>query len=120
MQLIKRNGKKLVIGRLEIRTFRDRLERLGKKRLGSRRRSVLASDKEESSSANSSRVPSPVRDRPAESPRRGKLSTPNLRPVSPNRSMPGSPASIRSSSRLSTSREQIRSPSRGAVQAAKE
>ncbi|KAI6191832.1 hypothetical protein M3Y97_00270500 [Aphelenchoides bicaudatus] len=94
----------------------DRLEGLSKKRLGSRRRSVLASDREGSaSSANSSRAPSPV----PKTDQRGKLSTPNLRPTSPNRSIPSSPASIRSSSRLAT-RERLQSPSIGAVQAAKE
>lgn len=81
-QPIKKNGKNLY-KLLKSLFFRDRLERLGKKRLGSRRRSVLASDKEDSaSSAASSRVQSPVRDKPVESPtpQKARLSTPNLKP----------------------------------------
>jgi hypothetical protein len=90
----------IVISNFKLYLFRDRLERLGKKRLGGRRRSVLASDKEDSaSSAGSSRVPSPVRGQRPESPNpKSRLSTPNLKPTnSPTRSVPGSPSANRQS-----------------------
>jgi hypothetical protein len=87
----------------------DRLERLGNKRLGARRRSLLASDKEDSGSASSSRVASPVPDKyEIATPPKARLSNPNVRHASPIKSAPSSPSS------------RIRAPTRGAVQAAKE
>jgi hypothetical protein len=85
-----------------------RMEDVGKKRLGSRRKSVLASDKDDSTSASSSRAPSPARSTKVDSPQsKARLSTPTLRPDRPRSSAPNSP-------------KQIRIPSQGAVKAAKE
>ncbi|KAI6232261.1 TWiK family of potassium channels protein 7 [Aphelenchoides besseyi] len=99
-----------------------RMERLGQKRLGSRRRSVLSPPNEkptETKSANPSRVTSPIRrsspnpDSRGVSPKLGSTSaaTPprraSLLPGSPHPSAPNSPKAIRS-------------PSKGAVAAAKE
>lgn len=102
-----------------------RMERLGQKRLGSRRRSVLSPPNEKNGATNSadpSRVTSPVRDASPKPASRGPSPMPGASTSTPPRRASLLPNSPRASPRASpmSSPKAIRSPSKGAVAAAKE